>query len=86
MYWSWQGQTRQTGETKMLKITIHTDLDLTPEGKRRVRLIHQPRRGERYASSKGPRVIRWYVGQRIYRTLPLTIENAKLSNEWMEAA
>ena len=67
------------------KIVIHTDLDLTPAGKRRVRLIRAPRRGERYASSKGPSVIRWYVGQKIYRTMAPTIENAKLSNEWVAA-
>lgn len=69
------------------KIIIQTDADFTPAGKRAVRIV---RRGgglyNRYATGKrGVQMITWYVGGRIYRNLPLTAENAALSNEWVAA-
>lgn len=63
----------------MLKIVIQTDADFTPAGKRRAMIV-------RTNSGHGPRVLRWYVGQRTYRTLPVTAEAVALTNEWLAAA
>ena len=60
----------------MIKITIKTDADFTPAGKRTARTV---------TLKQGPR-IRWYVSGRIYNTLPCTPENAALTKEWMAAA
>lgn len=62
-----------------MKITIRTDADFTPAGKRTARMVT-------LRGSFGPvQRIRWYVGGRIYRTLTATAENAKMSNEWLAA-
>lgn len=63
----------------MQKIVIHTDADFTPAGKRTARCITL-----RSAFGTVQR-IRWYVSGRIYRTLPITHDNVKLTNEWMAA-
>ena len=55
-------------------ITIHTDLDLTPAGKRTVRV-----------APYGLNEIRWYVAGRIYNRLPLNFANVALTTEWMGA-
>lgn len=57
----------------MLKITIQTDADFTPAGKRRAKIAYGNR-------------IRWYVGGCIYRTLPITAANIELSKKWVDRA
>ena len=59
----------------MIKVTIKTDADFTPAGKRTARTV---------MLNQGPR-IRWYVSGRIYNTLPSTPENSALTKEWIEA-
>ena len=56
----------------MLKIVIQTDADFTPPGKRRAKTAYGNR-------------IRWYVSGQIYRTLPITADNIRLSREWVDA-
>lgn len=55
----------------MLKITIQTDADFTPAGKRRAKIAYGNR-------------IRWYVSGSIYRTLSITAANIELSRQWVE--
>ncbi|MBC8741877.1 hypothetical protein F6X40_35605 [Paraburkholderia sp. UCT31] len=62
-------------------IVIQSDADFTPKGKRRVQLVRHALSGE-----KRPLHIRWYVGSKAYRTMPLTNENIALSNRWKTAA
>ena len=57
----------------MIKITIQTDADFTPAGKRRAKIAYGNR-------------IRWYVSGCIYRTLPITAANIELSRKWVERA
>jgi len=52
-------------------IVITTDLDLTPAGKRRVKVRSQ---------------IRWFVSGRRYHALPITAANIALSREWVANA
>lgn len=63
----------------MAKITIQTDADFTPKGKRTARI----------ATTSGSfgrgREIRWYVSGRVYARMAVTPENAKLTNEWLGA-
>ncbi|NMM01583.1 hypothetical protein HHL24_27050 [Paraburkholderia sp. RP-4-7] len=56
-----------------------TDADFTPAGKRRYRVVRHTL-GKRAAAH-----IRWFVGQRAYRSLPLTKPNLDLSRDWQEA-
>jgi hypothetical protein len=56
-----------------MKITIQTDADFTPMGKRRVRVV---------TLDRGARRIRWYVAGRIYNQLPVTIDAVELSRKW----
>lgn len=60
----------------MLKIVIHTDLDLTPAGKRNARIVQ---------TTRGGRQLRWYVSGKLYRFLAVTADNANLTREWMGA-
>lgn len=60
-----------------MRLTIHTDLDLTPAGKRRVRLV---------PTLRGGHVLRWYVSGRRYHSLPVTPATAALSREWVANA
>lgn len=53
------------------KITIQTDADFTPPGKRRAKVAYGNR-------------IRWYVGGRIYRTLKISQANLELSMKWVD--
>jgi hypothetical protein len=60
------------------KITIQTDADFTPPGKRAYKAV----------CLSGASVythIRWYVSGRKYRTLPLNPENYDLSKQWVAA-
>lgn len=67
------------------KIVIHAPgADFTPPGKRKARII-AVRRGSRYASAKGARVLRWYVAGRIFRDLPLEPASVALTREWLAA-
>lgn len=62
-----------------MQITIQTDADFTPRGKRRANTIAM--RG-----AFGPVTrIRWYVSGLIFRTLPVTPGNVALSREWVDA-
>lgn len=63
------------------EIVIPTDQDLTPPGKRTVRVVRHLLSGRRSDS-----MIRWYVGGKAYRTLPLTNSNVELSADWKKAA
>lgn len=57
-----------------LKIIIQCDRDLTPIGKRGARVV---------PTSRGGRIIRWYVSGRRFRALPVTAANAALTREWI---
>jgi hypothetical protein len=59
----------------MFKITIQTNADLTPAGKRAARVVPLNR-------GRAPR-IRWYVGGRIYNQLPVTPDNIAMTREWV---
>lgn len=61
----------------MLKITIQTDADFTPKGKRRARIIP--------VNNGRGRQLRWYVGGKIFRFLAVTNENIALTREWVSA-
>jgi hypothetical protein len=63
----------------MTKITIQTDADFTPKGKRTYRAVC-------LSGSAVSTHIRWYVSGRIYRTLPLNVENFELSKQWVKVA
>jgi hypothetical protein len=53
-------------------VVIPTDFDLTPVGKRRVKVR--------------PSLIRWFVSGRRYHALPITAANIALSREWVANA
>ncbi|MFL1449246.1 hypothetical protein ACI77O_12695 [Pseudomonas tritici] len=59
------------------EIVIQTDADLSPTGKRTARIVRHQRTGRR----TNPQ-IRWYVAGKIYRTLPITEDNVKLTAKW----
>lgn len=59
-----------------IAITIKTDRDLTPKGKRTARVV-QLNQGLH---------IRWYVSGRIYATKNNTPEMRELTREWLAAA
>lgn len=59
-----------------IAITIKTDRDLTPKGKRTARVVQL---------NQGPH-IRWYVSGRIYATKANTPEMRALTREWLAAA
>lgn len=59
-----------------IKLTIHTDRDLTPAGKRRAKLV---------TMNRGLKQIHWYVGRGRYHELANTQANAELTNEWLAA-
>lgn len=63
-----------------LSITIQTDADFTPAGKRSIRLVRHAKSGK-----KIPQSIRLYVAGKIYATLPMTVENMKLVETWYAA-
>jgi hypothetical protein len=60
----------------MLKITIQTDADFTPKGKRKARVVQ---------TDRGGRQLRWYVGGRLYRRLAITAQTTELTQEWINA-
>jgi hypothetical protein len=60
----------------MNKITIETDADFTPAGKRSFRVVQ---------TSRGGYQLRWYVSGRIYRSLAPTPSNMALSRDWAAA-
>lgn len=59
-----------------LKISIQTDADFTPAGKRTARTVQ---------TDRGGRQLRWYVSGRLYNRLPVTAANAELTQRWIEA-
>ncbi len=61
-----------------MKITIQSNYDFTPKGKRRAQIVTL-----RGMFGKVKR-IRWYVSGRIFNQLPVTEENLKLSKEWSD--
>jgi hypothetical protein len=61
-------------------IVIQTDADLTPPGKRRVKVVKTHLSG-----LKSPPHIRWFVGRKAYRSLALTEANMRLSEEWFKS-
>lgn len=57
-----------------LSITIHCpQADFTPKGKRTARCVQ---------TARGGRQLRWYVGGRLFRKLPVTQSNIDLTREW----
>lgn len=60
------------------KIVIHTDVDLTPKGKRRARIVET-----RTAMGKGHQ-LRWYVAGHCYSAMTPTNENITLTQEWLK--
>lgn len=63
-----------------MQITIQTNADFTPAGKRTVRVVRHAKSGKKCAP-----VIRWYVGGKIYATHPLNGEGTALSLAWLVA-
>ena len=59
-----------------MTITIQTDADFTPRGKRTARIVQTDRGGSQ---------LRWYVSGRLYNRLPVTAANAELTRRWIEA-
>jgi hypothetical protein len=57
-----------------------TDADFTPTGKRTYRVVRHTLNGKRAAAH-----IRWFVGRRAYRSLPLTKSNLDLTRDWQQA-
>jgi hypothetical protein len=57
-----------------------TDADFTPAGKRTYRVVRHTLDGKRAVAH-----IRWFVGQRAYRSLPLTKPNLDLTRDWQQA-
>ena len=57
-----------------------TDADFTPTGKRTYRVVRHTLNGKRATAH-----IRWFVGQRAYRSLPLTKPNLDLTRDWQQA-
>lgn len=65
----------------MLKIRIETNADLTPNGKRVVKIVSTLPNGRRCKAQ-----VRWYVGNRVYRFFDgISNEVIELSNEWKQA-
>jgi hypothetical protein len=64
----------------MISLVIQTNADFTPSGKRRVRIVRHKHSGRRCAPA-----LRWYVGTKAYRSLPLTNDNIELSAAWKAA-
>lgn len=60
------------------ELIIQSDADFTPAGKRKVRVVRHAKNGRR----TGPH-IRWYVGGKAFRSLPLTEESAVLTRAWV---
>jgi hypothetical protein len=60
-----------------LRLVMASELDFTPAGKRRVRVV---------PTSRGGRLLRWYVSGRRYHSLPVTPAAAELSREWVANA
>lgn len=61
-------------------LVIHTDRDLTPPGKRCVRLVRHAKGGKRI-----PWRLRWYVGGKIYHEVPHDRQGVDLSKQWIDA-
>lgn len=61
-----------------MKIIIHTDADLTPPGKRTVRVVTLTNMG------RPVRRIRLYVAGKIYHTMEATDENMMRAQDWLE--
>jgi hypothetical protein len=59
-----------------MKIVIKTDCDLTPDGKRRAKVV---------TMARGLKQIHWYVGRERYHELANTAANADLTNDWLAA-
>jgi hypothetical protein len=57
-----------------MKITIQTSADFTPAGARSYRV-----------APYGRPVIVWYVSSKKYRSLPLSVANLALSQQWKGA-
>lgn len=62
-----------------MQITIQTDADFTPAGKRRVRVVKC--RNRMGVSAQ----IRLYVSGRIFRKLAPTPQNMELAKQWVSA-
>ena len=59
----------------MVSITINTDKDLTPAGKRRAKVVQ---------TSRGGSELRWYVGGKLYHFLAPNQSNIELSKRWVD--
>ena len=59
-----------------LKITIKTDADFTPPGKRTARVV---------THTRGVQLLWFYVSGRRYRSLAPTAENLAMAQEWIAA-
>lgn len=62
------------------EIVIQSDADFTPPGKRSFRVVQHTFSGRRAKPH-----LRWYVGQKSFRSLALTGQNQALSREWQAA-
>ena len=63
-----------------MKITIQTNADFTPAGKRTAKIVQTTG-----MFGKG-RQLRWYVGGRIYQQMRPTVENIELTQRWLNHA
>jgi len=59
-----------------IKITIQTNADFTPPGKRSARIV---------THSRGVRRLWFYVSGRRYRDMAPTAENLAMASEWIAA-
>lgn len=65
----------------MLNIVIQTDADLTPKGKRSIKVVKHLKNGKKIKPT-----IAWYVGGKLFRYLELSNESIYLSIEWKQSA
>lgn len=62
------------------EIVIESDADFTPPGKRSARVVRHAMSGRRAVAH-----IRWYVGAKGYRSLPLNNDNVQMTTDWKTA-
>lgn len=63
------------------ELLIKTTADFTPPGRRTARVVQHAKNGRRTGAH-----LRWYVGGRTFRSLPLTTDSVALTNAWKASA
>lgn len=62
-------------------ITIQSDADFTPKGKRSVKIVRHSKSGKKIKPT-----LAWYVGGKLFRYLDLNEQSIILSSAWKLAA